>query len=478
MKKAESGAQQPPRKKWKKNDELTLLIDDMGTQGEGVGHADGYALFVKGALVGEMVRVRLMKCNKNYGYAKLLEVLEPSPFRTEPLCPAAGPCGGCSLQHMTYEGQLAFKEKKVRDCLTRIGGIDLSGVEWLPILGMEQEPWHFRNKAQFPVRADKDGNPVTGFFAGRSHRLVPVESCAIEHPVINEAAAAVMAFIREYNIPVYDEETHRGLVRHIYVRRGFFTGQVMVCLVLNGDTLPHAQALAERLQDIEGMTSIYLNQNTEQTNAILGKKMKLLWGASFIGDTICGIRYQISPQSFYQVNPLQTQRLYETALAFAELDGYETVWDLYCGIGTISLFFANHLPASQGGRVIGVEIVPEAVENAKENAALNHITNAEFFCGDVADVVPKLLTRGGSSAGADVVVIDPPRKGCDSSLLETIVAMRPDKIVYVSCDPATLARDVKALGLNGYEVRKVRACDMFAQGGHVESVCLLHRSDS
>ena len=473
--KAVSASHMSTAGKWKKNDELTLLIDDMGTQGEGIGHADGYALFVKGALVGEKVRVRLMKLNKNYGFARLLEVLEPSPFRREPECKMLGPCGGCSLQHMAYEGQLAYKEKKVKDCLTRIGGVDISKVEWLPILGMEDEPWHFRNKAQFPVRADEQGRAVTGFFADRSHRLVPVDTCAIQHPVINEAAAVVTAFLREYSISPYDEDKHRGLVRHIYVRRGFYTGQVMVCLVINGTKLPHADVLIERLRQISGMTSICLNMNREKTNVITGRETVLLWGSDFIEDTIDSIRYRISAQSFYQVNPLQTRRLYEVALSFADLRGQETVWDLYCGIGTISLFFAKNLSVDKGGRVIGVEIVPEAIENAKQNAALNNITQAEFYCGAAEDIVPELLSEGVASGNADVVVLDPPRKGCDGRLLETVVRMAPEKIVYVSCDPATLARDLKVLGEKGYEVRKVRACDMFPQGGHVETVCLLSR---
>ena len=476
--KAVSASHMSTAGKWKKNDELTLLIDDMGTQGEGIGHADGYALFVKGALVGEKVRVRLMKLNKNYGFARLLEVLEPSPFRREPKCKMSGPCGGCSLQHMAYEGQLAYKEKKVKDCLTRIGGVDISKVEWLPILGMEDEPWHFRNKAQFPVRADEQGKAVTGFFADRSHRLVPVDTCAIQHPVINEAAAVVTAFLREYSISPYDEDKHRGLVRHIYVRRGFYTGQVMVCLVINGTKLPHADVLIERLRQISGMTSICLNMNREKTNVITGRETVLLWGSDFIEDTIDSIHYRISAQSFYQVNPLQTRRLYEVALSFADLRGQETVWDLYCGIGTISLFFAKNLSVDKGGRVIGVEIVPEAIENAKQNASLNNITQAEFYCGAAEEIVPELLADGVASGNADVVVLDPPRKGCDGRLLETVVRMAPEKIVYVSCDPATLARDVKVLGEKGYEVRKVRACDMFPQGGHVETCVLLSKLKS
>ena len=461
----------------KKNEEILLSVDDMGKDGEGIAHWDGYTFFIKGALPGERVRSRVMKLRKKFGYARLMEVLEPSPDRVTPLCGCASSCGGCSLQHLSYEGQLRYKEKKVKDCLTRIGGGDLSKVEWLPILGMDAAPWHYRNKAQFPVRADRAGNPVTGFFAGGSHRLIETKQCPIQHPDINDTVDAVMEFLQEYHIPAYEEETHRGLVRHIYVRRAFHTEQVMVCLVVNGTSLPHADALIARLQKLKGMTSILLNYNTEKTNVILGPSMELLWGEPYIEDCIGGIRYRISPQSFYQVNPLQTEKLYKTALEFADLQGNETVWDLYCGIGTISLFLAQGVP---DGRVIGVEIVPEAIENAKANAAQNQMENVSFYCGAAEDVVANLVeerTAAGEQVQslADVVVVDPPRKGCDGKLLDTIARMAPEKIVYVSCDPATLARDVKALGEKGYEVRRVRPCDMFPQGGHVEGVCLLSK---
>lgn len=445
----------------RKNDEVILSIDDMGKEGEGIGHYGGYTLFVKGALPGEEIRAVVTKVKKNYGFARLLGVQKSSVERVDPKCPVAGPCGGCTLQHLSYEAQLRAKEKKVKDCLTRIGGVDLSLVEWLPILGME-EPWHYRNKAQFPVRADKEGKPVAGFFAGRSHRLVSVSACAIQHPVINEVMDCVMSFLCEYRVTPYNEEKHSGLVRHIYIRRGYHTGQVMVCLVVKGDFLPHSEELVTRLRRLEGMASIYLNVNEERTNVILGSRMILLWGKPYIEDLIGDIRYRISPQSFYQVNPVQTRKLYETALSFADLKGHEKVWDLYCGIGTISLFLAR-----QAGHVFGVEIVPEAVENAKENAKLNGIGNVSFVCGAAEDVA--------AEDDVDVIVVDPPRKGCDGVLLDTMVGMAPERIVYVSCDPATLARDVKVLGEKGYEVRKVRACDMFPGGGHVETVVLLTR---
>lgn len=463
---------------YKKNDTLILKIEDMGKDGEGIGHADGYALFVKGALAGETVRVRIMKLKKQYGFARLLEVTEPSPQRTTPLCPSAAACGGCTLQHMDYAGQLAFKEKKVHDCLIRIGGVDMDKMECLPILGMHSddvgvaaEPWHYRNKAQFPVRSDEQGNPVTGFFAGHSHRLIPADDCQIQHPLINKAVSLIINFMKTYSIPAYREAEHKGLVRHIYVRRGYHTKQMMVCLVINGTSLPHVSELTEMLKQIEGMTSICLNHNTSRTNVILGPETELLWGSPIIEDTIGGVKYQISPLSFYQVNPIQTEKLYQTVRQFADLQGGETVWDLYCGIGTISLFLASQTPLKKSGRVIGVEIVPEAIENAKANARLNAITNADFYCGAAEDVVGNLTKQGETKA--DVIVVDPPRKGCDTKLLHTIVQMAPEKIVYVSCDPATLARDVKMLGAEGYEVKKVRAVDMFPQGGHVETVVLL-----
>ena len=480
MKKFESKAE------FKKNQEVTVTIDDLGKDGEGIGHIDGYTLFIKDALPGETVRAKIMKTKKGYGFARLVEIQKKAPGRVVPKCISARACGGCTLQHLSYEEQLRFKEKKVLDCLSRIGEVDLTGVEVLPIFGMEN-PWHYRNKAQFPVRRGKEGKPVVGFYAGRTHSVIPVTDCAIQSSPMKEILETILVVMEQENIPAYDEETHEGIIRHIFIRKAFATGEIMVCLIINEGFRKFAEQYGEpfrlALTKIEGVTSILVNVNKERTNVIMGTYTKCLWGKETITDYIGKIRYEISAQSFYQVNPLQTEKLYQTALEFAGLTGGETVWDMYCGIGTISLFLASSV--GQAGKVLGVEIVPEAVENARKNAALNQLDNVEFFCGAAEDVVgsEEVYNRVGEvGMRADVVVVDPPRKGCDRVLLETICNMAPARIVYVSCDPATLARDVKILGEGRdgvqYEVKKVRTCDMFPQGGHVETVCLLSKLHS
>ena len=447
----------------KKDDLIELTIEDLGVDGEGIGKVDGMAIFVKDAVPGDRVQAKVMKMKKSYGYARLMQVLDPSPERTESRCAFARQCGGCQLQAMTYEAQLDFKAKKVWNHLIRIGGItDLAKPE---IIGMD-DPWRYRNKAQFPFGTDKEGNPVTGFYAARSHNIIPCTECWLgveENKVILEK---ILDHLKTYHISTYDEVSGKGLLRHVLIRKGFTTGEVMVCLILNGRTMPKLTELVDSLREVPGMTSITINVNTKNTNVIMGTEMIFVWGQDYITDYIGNIKYQISPLSFYQVNPVQTKKLYETALEYADLKGNETVWDLYCGIGTISLFLAQ-----KAGKVYGVEIVPQAIDDARQNAKLNGIENAEFFVGKAEEVLPEKYEKEGIYA--DVIVVDPPRKGCDTAALETMVKMKPERIVYVSCDSATLARDVKWLGERGYEVKKVKACDMFPGTVHVETVVLL-----
>ena len=371
---------------------------------------------------------------------------------------------------MSYEKQLEFKENKVRNNLERIGGFTKIPME--PIVGMD-EPYHYRNKAQFPVGTDKEGHIVTGFYAGRTHTIIPNRDCALGLPVNREILDIVIDFMEKYHISAYDEKTGKGLVRHVLIRCGFSSQEKMVCLIINGKSLPHGEKLVEALRKIDGMTSISLNCNTERTNVILGHKTIVLWGQEYITDQIGDISYEISPVSFYQVNPVQTEKLYGLALEYADLHGEETVWDLYCGIGTISLFLAQ-----KAKQVYGVEIIPQAIENAKRNAVKNGIENAEFFVGKSEEVLPEFYEKeaaAGRKAYADVIVVDPPRKGCDEKLLDTIVKMAPDRVVYVSCDSATLARDLKILCEQGYELKRVRAVDQFCHTVHTEAVCCLHR---
>lgn len=451
----------------KKNEDYIIAIEDMGTEGEGVGKIDGFTLFVKDALPGDIARVKVVKEGKTYGYGRLMEVITPSEYRVEAVCPVARQCGGCQIQEMSYEVQLAFKEKKVQNNLERIGKIEPSSYEMCTIIGME-EPYHYRNKAQFPVGTDRDGNIVTGFYAGRTHSIIPCDDCAIGDNINACILAIIKSHMKKYNIKPYDEEKHTGLVRHILIRRGFTTGEIMVCIIINGMELKGSSELVDELKAIDKMTSISLNINREKTNVIMGKTVIDLYGEGYITDYIGDVKFRISPLSFFQVNPVQTRKLYGKALEFAGLTGNEIVWDLYCGVGTISLFLAK-----SAHKVYGVEIVPEAIEDARKNASLNNITNAEFFVGKAEEVVPKMYKECG--IGADVVVVDPPRKGCDEKLLETMIEMNPERIVYVSCDSATLARDLKYLRENGYEVRKVQPVDMFPHTGHVETVILLSR---
>lgn len=464
-----------------KNQEFVIKIEDMTHEGEGVGKVDGYALFVKDTVIGDLARVKVIKNKKTYGYGKLIEIVEPSPDRVTARCPIARQCGGCNLQELSYEKQLEFKKNIIENNIHRIGG--LTDVKVSEVMGMD-EPFHYRNKAQFPVGTDKDGNIKIGFYAGRTHSIIETEHCYIGATVNDAIIKAVRDYMQENRVKPYDEATHSGLVRHILIRAGFATGQVMVCLVINGDKLPKQDRLIEKLTGISfvndrpgviwKMSSVMLNFNTEKTNVILGRKCQTLWGESYIEDYIGDVKYRISPLSFYQVNPVQTVKLYNTALDFAGLTGDEVVWDLYCGIGTISLFLAK-----KAKKVYGVEIVPQAIEDARNNAKLNGIENVEFFVGKAEEVLPEYYEKESKAQGkkltADVIVVDPPRKGCEENLLDTIVAMEPARVVYVSCDSATLARDLKHLCANGYKVDKCKGCDMFSQGVHVETVCLLSR---
>ena len=478
----------------KKDDQVTIEIEDIGTDGAGIGKADGYTLFVKDAVIGDIIKAKVIKAKKTYGYARLMEIITPSKDRVEPVCPVARQCGGCQIQQMSYSAQLKYKQKLVRDNLARIGGI--TDCEVLPVIGMEN-PFNYRNKAQYPVGRNKDGKVVIGFYAGRTHSIVDYTQCAIGAPENAQILEKIRTFINENNISVYDEQSHKGLIRHILIRTGKHTGQIMVCLIINGKTLPHADKLADCLKDISGMSSIMININKERTNVILGSECSVIWGNSYIEDSICGIMFRISPLSFFQVNPVQTEKLYRKALEYAELTGNETVWDLYCGIGTISL-----LMATKARKVYGVEIVPQAIEDAKNNALRNSLNNAEFFVGKAEEVVPRIYDEDMKKAenepvdskenskensglpdsasdesvmriNPDVVVVDPPRKGCDETLLDTIVKMNPKRIVYVSCDSATLARDLKYLVANGYEIARVQPVDQFAHTVHVETVVLL-----
>ena len=448
-----------------KNQEFTVSIEDMSEDGAGIGKLDGYIWFIKDAVIGDVVRARAMKMKKNYGFARLMEILTPSEARVEPKCPVARQCGGCQLQAMSYEEQLKFKERKVKNHLLRIGKFKEDEIHMLPIMGMK-EPWRYRNKAQFPFGLDKNGNIVAGFYAGRTHDIIECEDCLLGVEENKDILGIIKGFMRVHGIRPYDETTHKGLVRHALIRKGFHSGEIMVCLVINGKDIPAKEQLVEELCQVKGMTSISYSINQEKTNVIMGKEIVNLYGPGYITDNIGNVTYQISPLSFYQVNPVQTEKLYGTALEYAGLTGNETVWDLYCGIGTISLFLAQNAK-----KVYGVEIVPQAIEDARRNAALNNITNAEFFTGKAEEVLPEQYEK--NKVYADVIVVDPPRKGCDQVCLDTILKMAPKRVVYVSCDSSTLARDLRYLADGGYEVEKVRCCDMFGQSCHVETVVLL-----
>ncbi len=473
-----------------KNDLVTVDITDIGADGEGIGKVDGFPFFIKDAVIGDRVEARVTKTKKQYGYARVERVIEPSPFRVQPACGFHRQCGGCQIQAFDYEKQLEFKQNKVRNHLIRIGGFDEHLVEHImePILGMEN-PCHYRNKAQYPVGSDKEGNPITGFYAGRTHSIIANTDCRLGRKENQQILEVILDYMKVNHVSAYHEETGTGLIRHILIRTGFASGQIMVCLIINADkfeSLPNQAYLLEKLKNIPGMTSVSVNLNTRRDNVIMGDQVHTIWGSSTISDTLHiqgrGLTFKISPLSFYQVNPVQTEKLYSLAVEYAGLTGRETVWDLYCGIGTISLFMATGAK-----QVCGVEIIPQAIEDARENARINGLHNTTFFVGKAEEVLPAFYqeqsrrTNGqGDKKQADmlhpdVIVVDPPRKGCDAACLDTMLKMAPERIVYVSCDSATLARDLKILCEGGYELRRVRPVDQFPHTVHVETVVLLSR---
>ena len=455
-----------------KNDIVTVEIKDIGISGEGIGKVDGYTLFIKDAVVGDVVEAKIMKAKKNYGYAKMMNIIHPSDMRVLPRCSVARQCGGCQIQEMDYGNQLGFKYEKVRNNLIRLGDISVELLDRVmePICGMEQ-PFRYRNKAQFPIGKDRNGKLTAGFYAGRTHSIIPIPDgdCVLGVEENKKVLQEILDYMEKYGVEPYDEASHSGLVRHVLIRKGFSTNEIMVCLVINGKMLPHKRELVKKLTAVKGMTSISCSVNEEKTNVIMGDQIKTIWGKDYITDYIGTVKYQISPLSFYQVNPVQTEKLYGIALDYAGLTGEETVWDLYCGIGTISLFLAQ-----KAKRVYGVEIVSQAIDDAKNNARINHIHNASFYVGKAEEVLPQKYKEEGIYG--DVIVVDPPRKGCEEAVLDTMVKMQPRRIVYVSCDSATLARDVKYLRKQGYELEKVRTVDMFPQTVHVETVVLMSRA--
>ncbi len=464
----------------KKNSEFEMEITDIGSNGEGIGRFDGMTFFVNGAIIGDKILVGVTKLKKTYGYARIVKILEPSADRIEPPCPIAKRCGGCQLQPLAYKKQLEYKQKKVFNDIARLGGIPADKIVMRDIIGMET-PCHYRNKGQFPVGVNRDGKIVSGFYANHTHSIIDTESCMIQHAVTDDLMRAVKDYMAETGVSAYDEEIavkdtrKAGVVRHVLTRVGFTTKEVMVCVVINADKLEKPEALVDKLRKAvaahEGysLTSVTCNINKANTNVIMGEKLIMLAGEEYITDYIGDVKYRISPLSFYQVNPVQTRKLYSTALEYAGLTGSETVWDLYCGIGTISLFLAQ-----KAKQVYGVEIVPQAIDDARANAKLNGIENAEFFVGAAEEVLPKMYEED-PSMRADVIVVDPPRKGCEQALLDCIAGLEPKRIVYVSCDPATLSRDIKHLVTLGYTLEEVTPCDMFPHSVHVETVVFLSK---
>ena len=459
----------------RKNDEFELEITALSDEGLGIGKSDGFVWFVKGALPGDTARCLAMKLKKNYGFARVKTLLQPSPERVTPRCAVEQRCGGCQLQALSYEAELRLKANQVREDLLRIGEVPAERLDAVtePIVGM-RDPSRYRNKAQVPFAAGEDGRPVAGFYAVRSHRVIPWLDCDIGAAENARILEVILAWMERFRIAPYDEESGRGLIRRALIRKSRATQGYMLCLIVNGKELPHWEALLKELQAADRgdakLETLVLNTNTRRDNVILGDTVRTLYGKGYIEDSIGDIRFRISPHSFYQVNPVQTEAMYGAALEFAALSGNETVWDLYCGIGTISLFLAR-----QAKKVYGVEIVPAAIRDAKENAKRNGIANAEFFTGAAEEVLPA-WQKANPDTRIDVITVDPPRKGCDETALRTMAELSPERIVYVSCNPATLARDIKYLRANGYELMRVRPVDNFPRTMHCEAVTLLVKS--
>lgn len=448
-----------------KDREYEVDVVDIGQGGVGIGKHDGFTVFVDGGLISDKLKVKITKSKKNYAVGEIVEIIEKSPFRVERVCSdKLSDCGGCQIQELDYQKQLDIKTNEVKQTISRIGKLNDTLVH--PTLGMEN-PFRYRNKAQFPIQKI-DGKTVIGFYKKKSHDVIPTDKCIIQHDVNDKIIKIIKTYIKAYNVSIYDEKTHTGVLRHLVTKVGFETKEVMVVLVANGKKLPYLNELASVLKEnVPGFKTLVLNTNREKTNVILGKENKVIYGDGKINDYIGDLVFEISPLSFFQVNPSQTEVLYNKALEYADLKENDTVFDIYCGIGTISLFLAQ-----KAKKVYGVEIVGDAIKDAKINAKLNKLENTEFFVGKAEEVVPKLYKEGKI---ANVVVVDPPRKGCEESVLDTIVSMEPDKVVYVSCNPSTLARDLAYLDERGYKCKEIQPVDMFPHTMHVESVALLCR---
>ncbi|GEL76707.1 23S rRNA (uracil(1939)-C(5))-methyltransferase RlmD [Tenuibacillus multivorans] len=446
----------------KKNEYINLTFVDLTHEGDGVGKIDGYPIFVPYGLPGEKAKVKVVKVKKNIAFGKLVELIEPSEDRIEPPCEVFYQCGGCQIQHMTYERQLKMKQKQVQDVMHKIA--HMSDVPVHPVMVMD-DPWSYRNKIQIPV-GKRDGRVLTGFYQKRSHQIIDMDTCPVQNEANDHIVREMRGIIEDLGIEPYDEKNHRGVIRHIVVRAGYHTNEIMVVLVTRTKDIPRVKELIVRIRELDSnIKGIIHNVNPKQTNVIMGRNSKTLWGEDVIIDKIGDLEFAISAHSFFQVNPGQTEKLYEQVQKYAELTGSETVIDAYCGIGSISLFLAQHAK-----KVYGVEVVPQAVDDAKDNAKRNHIENAEFFVGEAEKVMPWWRAQG---LQLDVIVVDPPRKGCDEELLKAMIEMKPKRIVYVSCNPSTLARDIKILADGGYEAKEIQPVDMFPQSNHIESVTRL-----